>query len=74
MRYTIVFIRSEERRVGKELIRVAVSLYLYIEYYNKYKNYGIVQSQWTLVVYKNTKGSNHKSHKIKDFKGKETNS
>ena len=32
------------------------------------------QSQWTLAVHKNTKGSNYKSHKVKDFKGKKTNS
>ena len=59
---------------GKELIRVIVSLYLYIEYYNKYKNYTIVQSQWTLVVYKNIKGNNYRGYKVKGFKGKETNS
>ena len=59
---------------GKKPIRVVVSLYLYIEYYNKYKNYGMAQSQWTLAVHKNTKGSNHRGHKIKDFKSKETDS
>ena len=44
-----------------------------IEYHNKYRNYGIVQSQQTLAVYKNIKGSNYRGYKIKDFKGKKTN-
>ena len=30
----------------------------------------MAQSQWTLIVYKNTKGNNHKGYKVKDFKGK----
>ena len=34
----------------------------------------MAQSQWTLVVYKNTKGSNYGGYKVKDLKGKETNS
>ena len=34
----------------------------------------MAQSQWTLAVYKNTKESNHGGYKVKDFKGKETNS
>ena len=59
---------------GKELIRVAVSLHLCIEHYNKYKNYSIAQSQWTLAVYKNTEESNYRGYKVKDLKGKETNS
>ena len=33
----------------------------------------MVQSQWTLVVYKNTKGSNYRGYMVKDFKGKKTN-
>ena len=58
----------------KEPIRVVIRLYLYIEYYNKYRNYSMAQSQWTLAVHKNTKKSNHGSHKVKDFKGKGINS
>ena len=30
----------------------------------------MAQSQQTLAVYKNTKGNNYRSYKIKDFKGK----
>ena len=33
----------------------------------------MVQSQWTLAVYKSTKRSNYKGHEDKDFKGKKTN-
>ena len=33
----------------------------------------MVQSQWTLAVYKNTKGNNYRGYKVKDFKDKETN-
>ena len=33
----------------------------------------MVQSQWTLVVYKNTKGNNYRGYKVKDLKGKRTN-
>ena len=32
-----------------------------------------MQSQWTLVVYNNTKESNYRGYKVKDFKGKRTN-
>ena len=34
----------------------------------------MAQSQWTLAVHKNTKGSNYRGHKVKDLKGKGTNS
>ena len=34
----------------------------------------MAQSQWTLVIYKNTEGSNYKGYKVKDLKGKRTNS
>ena len=33
-----------------------------------------MELKWTLVVYKNTKGSNHRDYRIKDFKGKRINS
>ena len=47
---------------------------MYIKHHNKYKNYSIAQNQQTLAVYKNIKGSNYKGYKVKDFKGKGTNS
>ena len=34
----------------------------------------MVQSQWILVVYKNTEKSNYRSQGIKGFKGNRTNS
>ena len=34
----------------------------------------MVQSQQTLAVHKNTKGSNYGGYKVKDLKGKGTNS
>ena len=34
----------------------------------------MAQSQWTLAVYKNTEGNNYRGYKVKDFKGKGTNS
>ena len=46
--------------------------HLYIKHYNKYRNYNTVQSQWTLTVYKNIKGCNYGSYKVKDLKDKET--
>ena len=51
-----------------------MQLYLHIKHPDKCKNYSIVQSQWTLAVYKNTKGSNYRSQGVKDFKGNKTNS
>ena len=33
----------------------------------------MVQSQQTLVVHKNTKGSNYRGYKVKDFKGNKIN-
>ena len=33
----------------------------------------MVQRQWTLAVYKNTKGSNYRSYRVKDAKGNRTN-
>ena len=48
---------------AKELriLRVITQLRLYTERPDKYKNYNIVQSQWTLAVQENTKGSNYRS-------------
>ena len=34
----------------------------------------MAQSQWTLAVYKNTRGSNYRSQRVKDFKGNRINS
>ena len=34
----------------------------------------MVQSQWILAVYKNTKESNYGGYKVKNLKGKGTNS
>ena len=33
----------------------------------------MAQSQWTLVVYKNTEESNYRGYEVKGLKGKETN-
>ena len=48
--------------------------HLCIKHYNKYKNYSMVWSQWTLAEYKNIKENNYKSHKIKDYKGNKISS
>ena len=58
----------------REPVKVITQLHLHTKHPNKCKNYSIVQSQWTLVVYKNTKGSNYRSQGVKDSKGNKTNS
>ena len=58
----------------RELVRVVMQLYLRTERPDKCKNYNTAQSQWTLVVYKNTRGSNYGSLKVKDSKGNRTSS
>ena len=57
----------------KELVRVVTQLRLRIKCPDKCKNYNIVQSQWTLAVYKNTRGSNYGSQEVKDSKSNRTN-
>ena len=54
----------------KELKLDQIDYYKSISHRGKYKNYSIVQSQWTLARPENHKGDYYKSQEDKDPKGK----